>query len=399
MDYTQYAGQTFTIISHSGVRYTGIFDKIDQEAATICLQDVYNHGTEDRDVPVKFPASSANMGWINFHTSSIASLKVVNDYKPPPPPEPAPVDPAIASMGKQAPRRQSQSTSASSQQGQPSSSRPPVSQSTSRRSDERNQSVDTALDRVQASLSSLNVDGQDQAGPSNQGHRPQRQPRGPNDGSSWGQQRQRAPRQPPAAPTEAFDFSKGTQAFEQERKAMKAREQQRKASVATTNGSEAQSDDDDDGDEDEILISGDVHPLALKQVHDPKGAAEGAGHQPVGYKKSSFFDDLSGPTGRVSMQQERGRNLDTFGEAGGPRGGYGGGRGRGGHGGRGGGRGGGGHGYGGGHGGHDGYQQGYGGGGGGGSGRGYGRGRGGYSRGGRGGYNGQSAPPAQGLWD
>ncbi|WVR03255.1 hypothetical protein IAU60_000246 [Kwoniella sp. DSM 27419] len=322
VDYSQFKGKPFQVVSKLGVRYTGIFDHINQDDQTICLAQVYNHGTEDRPTARKLPGSDKSLGWVRFHTESIESLALVENYVPPG--EEAPVDPILASVSQSAP---ASSTSPPSAQPAASSSQPPrrPSHDLPPRPTGGATSAATALDRVQRSLSDLHVAGEERPR-----HRQQRH-------------------QPPAVPDANFDFSAGTEQFEKEREALKHKSQ-----------------DEGEAGENSQVSSADVgepdappHPSAV--LASPPVEEKPPKQQ---YNKSSFFDNLSNASARVSRADERHRNFDTFGEAGGP----GQGQGQGGFGGRGRGRGG----YGG--------QQ---------RGRGYNQGGGGGYRGGRGGYGGQ----------
>jgi protein LSM14 len=119
--------------------------------------------------------------------------------------------------------------------------------------------------------------------------------------------RRRKP-QAPAVPDAEFDFSQGNERFQKEREALKTQQH-------------AQPDEDEDQEgETEVGESENVpHPAAIKPA-----AAAAAAAKPV-YSKSSFFDNISSDSSRVSRADERHRNFDTFGEAGGNanRGGYG----------------------------------------------------------------------------
>ncbi|WVQ64573.1 uncharacterized protein L199_002740 [Kwoniella botswanensis] len=329
VDYSQFKGKPFQVISKLGVRYTGIFDHINQDDQTICLAQVYNHGTEDRPTPRKLPGSNKSLGWVRFHTESIESLALVENYIPPG--EEAPVDPILASISQNAPP----AAQAPSQPPQPPSG--PAAASSSQ---PRKQSFDlppkptgaaisaaTALDRVQRSLSDLHVN--EDSG------RPRRGPRA----------------QPIEVPDTEFDFAANNEKFEKE-----------KGKEAETNGHVEPTSNEIGEPESQ------PHPSALASS-PPKEDQPKPQPQPVKYNKSSFFDNLSTETARVSRADERHRNFDTFGEAGGPnynQGGPGGFRGRGGF--------------------NRGGQQGY-------SNRG---GRGGYNRGGRGGYGGGQGQQGQG---
>ncbi|WVQ93975.1 hypothetical protein IAU59_001053 [Kwoniella sp. CBS 9459] len=358
VDYSQFKGKPFQVVSKLGVRYTGIFDHINQEDQTICLAQVYNHGTEDRPTARKLPGSNKSLGWVRFHTESIESLALVENYVPPG--EEAPVDPILASVSQSAPP---------SSQGPPPSEAPPTQPVASSSQQTRRESYElppkptgaaisaaTALDRVQRSLSDLHVGGNDE--------RPRR-----------------ARPQPPAVPDAEFDFAAGNDKFEKERAALKQAGDGEKDNIGEDEGEGANG-------------AGEVgepestpHPSAV--VSSPPADEKPKVEK---YNKSSFFDNLSTGTSRVSRADERHRNFDTFGEAGGPAypgggagagGGFGGrGRGRGGFGGQPQGQG---------------QRGGYGGQGQGGQrGRGY-NGGGGYrgGRGGQGGYGGQPRQPRQ----
>jgi protein LSM14 len=79
------SSKPFQVISRLNVRYTGIFQgepshcysnataplltvspDIDQETQTLCLSEVYNHGTEDRPSERVLPGSSDSLGWVRF---------------------------------------------------------------------------------------------------------------------------------------------------------------------------------------------------------------------------------------------------------------------------------------------------------------------------------------------
>lgn len=134
------------------------------------------------------------------------------------------------------------------------------------------------MDRVSASMSNMNMD-----------HgRPRRGPPRP---------------QAPEVPDAEFDFSKGVEKFEKERQQMKQ-------------GDEQGSTQDTPVEEVGELEASSVHPAALANGSSNRRPSDSA-PAPVAYKKSSFFDGLSSESSRVSRNEERHRNYDTFGEAGG----------------------------------------------------------------------------------
>ncbi|WWC85517.1 uncharacterized protein L201_000381 [Kwoniella dendrophila CBS 6074] len=282
VDYSQFKGKPFQVVSKLGVRYTGIFDHINQEDQTICLAQVYNHGTEDRPTQRKLPGSNKSLGWVRFHTESIESLALVENYIPPG--EEAPVDPILASVSQNAPPA-AQAPQPIHQQNQPPSG--PVASS----SQPRKQSYDfppkptgaaisaaTALDRVQRGISDLNV---------NEEHRPRRGPRA----------------QPIEVPDTEFDFAASNEKFEKEKEALK-----------NGNGDVLQNNGDGESNQQDIgEPESQPHPSALATSPPPEEKP-----QPVKYNKSGFFDNLSTGISKVSRADERHRNFDTFGEAGGP---------------------------------------------------------------------------------
>ncbi|CAD6573593.1 MAG: hypothetical protein TREMPRED_000864 [Tremellales sp. Tagirdzhanova-0007] len=323
VNYEQFKGKPFQVISKLGVRYTGIFDHISQEDQTICLSQVFNHGTEERPTPRKLPGSTTTLGWVRFHTESIESLALVENYVAPG--EEAPIDPILASVSptapvtaKSPPAQHSPTPVSPAKTSQPRFDLP-------RKPSNAAQSAATALDRVQKSLSNLSVDG------------PQPSRR-----------KQSSANRPPEVPDAEFDFSKGTEQFEAEREARAG---------SRLNGK----DKNEDGKSETSSDTGTpIEAARLRQTlpnGDGSGVGTGLERKSSAYIKNGFFDGLSGESSRVSRADERHRNLDTFGEAGGDGFEGGGGRGSGGYGGRGyGGRGYGGRGHGGrGHGGRGGY--------------------------------------------
>ncbi|OCF44285.1 hypothetical protein I317_01903 [Kwoniella heveanensis CBS 569] len=280
VDYSQFKGKPFQVVSKLGVRYTGIFDHINQEDQTICLAQVYNHGTEDRPTARKLPGSNKSLGWVRFHTESIESLALVENYVPPG--EEAPVDPILASVSQSAPPS-SQAPPQAPPQPAASSSQQPRRESYELPPKPTGAAISaaTALDRVQRSLSDLHVGG-------------------------GNEDRPRRPRpQPPTVPDAEFDFAASNQKFEKEREALK-HAGDGEAEKAGENGEGA-------GAAEVGEPESAPHPSAV--VSSPPVEERPKVEK---YNKSSFFDNLSVGTSRVSRADERHRNFDTFGEAGGP---------------------------------------------------------------------------------
>ncbi|EIW73421.1 hypothetical protein TREMEDRAFT_73067 [Tremella mesenterica DSM 1558] len=320
VDYEQFKGKPFQVISKLGVRYTGIFESISQQDQTICLAEVYNHGTEDRPTARKIPARPTSLGWVLFHTESIESLAIINDHVPPGAPH---EDPIIAAVGTKAPPAAFSAPAPQPQtqslpqpplppisqpqyqplprpQHQPSPPPPqlPVHQVSSRSSSQSGrssprirhelparpdfaQSASTALDRIQRSISDLHVT------------------------------RQTSPKKhaPPAVPDAEFDFSAGTQVLEKERELLKRNQ------AGTASPSQVL--------EEVGIPERSPHPAAIVSNGDafPVENDNGSrGKSSSAYNKKSFFDGLSVDSARTNRMEERSRNLDTFGEPGVPSG-------------------------------------------------------------------------------
>ncbi|WVN86021.1 uncharacterized protein L203_101179 [Cryptococcus depauperatus CBS 7841] len=301
VDYDQFKGKPFQVISKLGVRYTGIFDHISQEDQTICLAQVYNHGTEDRVTARKLAGSTKSLGWVRFRTESIESLSLVENYVTPGT-MPEAQDPILASVSQApppdvttAPASQSYTLPADlqlSQQSQPSSQSyalpPKPSQSAI--------SAATALSRVERSLSKLSVES-DPNKSSAQANRSK--PHQQRDKTHRPQQTHKAPEVPDAE----FDFQKANAKFQKEREAFKS---------STSPSGEIEVG--------EPMVE--PHPNAVIQSTpsaDESGPGSNTGKKPAApvYQKTSFFDNLSHSSSRVSRLEERHRNLDTFGETGG----------------------------------------------------------------------------------
>lgn len=121
------------------------------------------------------------------------------------------------------------------------------------------------------------------------------------------QSRPRRKAQPPAVPDAEFDFSKGNERFQKERQARKQQEDDK----SPTPESDSAVDLGEPENKPHPSAIANLPPVALEE---PKGPARSKN---AAYSKSSFFDNISSESSRVSRAEERHRNLDTFGEAGG----------------------------------------------------------------------------------
>lgn len=121
------------------------------------------------------------------------------------------------------------------------------------------------------------------------------------------QGRPRRKAQPPAVPDAEFDFSKGNERFQKERQARKDQEDNKEPTP--------ESDSVDLGEPEKQPHPSAVVKLPPTAIEQPK--APGPGRKTGNYTKSSFFDNISSDSSRVSRAEERHRNFDTFGEAGG----------------------------------------------------------------------------------
>lgn len=127
------------------------------------------------------------------------------------------------------------------------------------------------MDRVQKSLSELSVDS--------------------------GRRRKA---QAPAVPDAEFDFAKGNEEFQKQRQARK-------------DTTETAEEVEDIGEPENK-----PHPsLVAAEEEETETEPSKPARKPAAYSKSSFFDNISADSSRVSRADERHRNYDTFGEAGG----------------------------------------------------------------------------------
>ncbi|CDO73647.1 hypothetical protein BN946_scf185014.g117 [Trametes cinnabarina] len=321
-----FIGKPISLISHSDVRYRGILAGIDPVASTIQLSNVFSMGTETRRPPDQYiPPVQEPYTYIIFRASEVKDLAVDESV---PPRRNVTDDPAV--LGQQAPavppqqqhqpqvpprqqhqQQQQQQTLQNRQQPGPSSGSQSAGQSPAAGQAQangstaapprapRNPSVNSAaasLETVERALGDLRVSNANTNG--NHHHRGGRRGRGQgHDGK---------PGVFPIPDTE-FDFQSSNARFD-------------KAALASTARSVSAKSDDPDTPEGEAKES-----EAGQKEEDSRSGA----YNP----KKSFFDSLSsgsnGPSadgrgrggrrggGRNRREEERERNVATFGEAGG----------------------------------------------------------------------------------
>ncbi|KAI0672827.1 Scd6-like Sm domain-containing protein [Trametes maxima] len=330
-----FIGKSISLISHSDVRYRGILAGIDPVASTIQLSNVYSMGTETRRPADQYiPPVQDPYTYIIFRASEVKDLSV--DETAPQrrnvtddpavlgasAPQAAPTFPAYGSPSfqqqvpatgqqqqqAQIPPRQQQTFQARQQPGQPSSSQQagaaPAAQPQANGSgaapprSARNPSVNSAtasLETVERALGDLRVSNANAVNGANQHHRGGR--RG---GRGQGQE----PKGDLRVPDTDFDFQSSNARFD-------------KAALAPSPRGTPKS-DGSEGAESEVQ----------------EGEKKDGEDRPVAYNpKQSFFDTLSsgsnGPSadgrgrggrrggGRNRREEERERNMSTFGEPGG----------------------------------------------------------------------------------
>ncbi|KAI0647444.1 Scd6-like Sm domain-containing protein [Trametes meyenii] len=330
-----FIGKPISLISHSDVRYRGILAGIDPVASTIQLSNVYSMGTESRRPADQYiPPVQDPYTYIIFRASEVKDLAVdetapqrrnVTDdpavlgasapqVAPTFPPYGSPSfqqqAPANGQQQQQAPipPRQQQTFQNRQQPGQPSSSQQtgaaPAAQPQANGSgaapprSARNPSVNSAtasLETVERALGDLRVSNANAANGANQHHRGGR--RG---GRGQGQE----PKGDLRVPDTDFDFQSSNARFDKAALAPSPR------GTPKSDGSEGAESEAQDGEKKD----GEDRPIA----YNPK---------------QSFFDTLSsgsnGPSadgrgrggrrggGRNRREEERERNMSTFGEPGG----------------------------------------------------------------------------------
>ncbi|KAI0311056.1 Scd6-like Sm domain-containing protein [Amylostereum chailletii] len=98
-----FIGKPISLISHSDVRYRGILAGIDPAASTIQLSNVYSMGTETRRPPAEFiPPVQEPYQYIIFRASEVKDLSV-EDAQPQMPRRSVHDDPAVLGAGAPAP--------------------------------------------------------------------------------------------------------------------------------------------------------------------------------------------------------------------------------------------------------------------------------------------------------
>ncbi|KAF9532805.1 Scd6-like Sm domain-containing protein [Crepidotus variabilis] len=319
-----FIGKPISLISHSDIRYRGTLAGIDPQASTIQLENVFSMGTESRRPPNQFIAPvSEPYAYIVFRASEVKDL-AVDDQNPAPPPPPSRSvhdDPAV--LGASAPIVQPtyafgapqpvQAFPVPQMPGGPAGVVPMAPEQTQPRGPPHPQvnlnrnrpnplhTANASLETVERAMSDLRVNGPSSA-PHHNGHTGGRGGRRGRGGRGGG------PEHIPVPKTD-FDFESSNAKFDKTAAAKSTKSPVTEEVPSTT---------EDGGD--------------TPAENGPKAA-----YNP----KSSFFDSLSssaaipsdrgghggdrggrgrrggGPGGRTRRDEEREKNVATFGEPGG----------------------------------------------------------------------------------
>lgn len=316
---SSFIGKRISLISHSDVRYLGILAGIDPTASTIQLSNVYSMGTESRRPAAQYiPPVPDPYEYIIFRASEVKDLAVDEPAaQPSVHDDPAVVgasaqmQPTYAQQARQTPQQQQQIPAAAQQQQQqragqpqPSNTNPRHTANQARRTNSIN-SATASLETVERALGDLRVTGNGNGTP---------QPTANGGGGGGGRSKPRrngaissnsGPK--PEVPTTDFDFESSNARFD-------------KAALSKSGV------DSEDGENNNNSPEG-------AAAADNKDDAKSPAYNP----KSSFFDSLTpgpappprgnrggrgrggrGPSlARSRREEERQRNVATFGEPGG----------------------------------------------------------------------------------
>ncbi|ORX71953.1 hypothetical protein DL89DRAFT_255661 [Linderina pennispora] len=90
-------GNRISLISKSGIRYTGTLNDVNEQEQTISLEQVRSMGTEGRkgNPLEEIPASNDIYEYIQFRATDVISVQFETEPAAPPPPPQVPNDPAI----------------------------------------------------------------------------------------------------------------------------------------------------------------------------------------------------------------------------------------------------------------------------------------------------------------
>ncbi|KAJ1940565.1 hypothetical protein FBU59_003773 [Linderina macrospora] len=102
-------GNRISLISKSGIRYTGTLNDVNESEQTISLEQVRSMGTEGRkgNPLEEIPASNDIYEYIQFRATDVISVQFETEQAAPPPPPQVPNDPAILDA-RTKPREQAQ---------------------------------------------------------------------------------------------------------------------------------------------------------------------------------------------------------------------------------------------------------------------------------------------------
>jgi len=312
-----YIGKPISLISHSDIRYRGILHGIDPVASTISLANVISMGTEDRrPADVYIPPSDVPYEFIIFRASEVKDIAVDHAAEKPPPTRSVHDDPAVMSASVPLPNRDVFPPQGYTAPSQPAPVPPTTEQNvypypqatqssgiggtpspSNARTNQRPNAIDaatTGMENVQRAMGELRVsNGEVQ---------------GPKEGSNGRRGRASVIRAGDISiPTAEFDFAKANARFD-------------KAALGASH----------ENSEDEATNPSD------SEANKPKSPKESNSNEKAYNPKASFFDSLGsiqrqndivhaprgarGPRrgrGSSRREEERQRNVATFGEPGG----------------------------------------------------------------------------------
>ncbi|KAI8325213.1 hypothetical protein GQ54DRAFT_295648 [Martensiomyces pterosporus] len=110
-------GNRISLISKSGIRYTGTLNDVNEQEQTISLEQVRSMGTEGRkgNPLEEIPPSNDIYEYIQFRATDVISVQFENEAPPQPAPPQVPNDPAILDARAQ-PRKQAPAPAPAQQQ-------------------------------------------------------------------------------------------------------------------------------------------------------------------------------------------------------------------------------------------------------------------------------------------
>jgi len=336
-----YIGKPISLISHSDVRYRGILAGIDPAASTIQLSNVYSMGTESRRPPVQFiPPVQEPYQYIIFRASEVKDLSVDEPVTAPPPRRSVHDDPAV--LGASAPIPQAAAAPYPSPGQVPPQPMPPQQQPTAvpqgyaaaagpgiqpqqqgtqaprhqnrrNNNNQNNNSVHTAaasMETVERALGDLRVSNNN--GTVNGGGAPRHGGGGRRGGAPGGGRGGAAAQGPMKVPTTDFDFESSNAKFD------KASMHPRSASGQKDGSEGEENEGEQNGVDGEVESAYNPSTSFFDSLSSSTGPASGGGigNHPGGNGGGRGRRGGRGG-GKNRREEEREKNVATFGEPGG----------------------------------------------------------------------------------